>query len=350
MSCSTKAAVEIQENSPGNAAGRDAEMGDEAAVAPGSGDRSAAIEQQRHRLRRALPQRLRQQQPDHAPAPPRRTETAATKFERQPNSGLQHAAEQRRHDRRQRHDRRHARQLAGDAGALVHVAHHGARQHHRARPAERLQEARRDQQLDRGRERAGKRRQRRRSPSADQQHRPAAMPVGQRPEEHLREGEADQIDRDRELHLRGRRVAAAARCPAATPDTCRPTAARCPVSMASSSVSAKEPGRSIRRVRAISRRAGCGQRRRRLRQAVAVQVGAVHVEPGLGAVGVGADAGSPAARTAASGSSRPDAPPRARRDSRARTAARGSAARSRTARRWSSTSPSGSTGRAPRCA
>ena len=66
-------------------------------------------------------------------------QNSATKFERQPNSGLQHAADQRRDQRRERHDRGHARQLAADARALVHVAHHRARQHDRAGCADRLQ-------------------------------------------------------------------------------------------------------------------------------------------------------------------------------------------------------------------
>ena len=77
-----------------------------------------------------------------------------------------------------------------------------------------------------------------------------------------------------------------------------------------------------------------GDRRRRVfaRQAIAVQVGAVDVEPQPWRARRPGRCGSPAARTAANGSSRSDAPPRGRRDSPARTAARGSAARSTTER------------------
>ena len=184
MSCSTKAAVEIQAEQAGHAADRNAEMDDEAAVAE-----EAAIgphdRQRRHRLRRALPQRLRQQQPDHAGrhAP---KQNSATKFDRQPNSGLQHAADQRRDQRRQRHDRRHARQLARRRGRRRYMSRTTARASTIAPDAPTAwTEARRDQRLDRGRQRAGKRRQEI-DAERGEQHRLAAMAVGQRAVEHLR--------------------------------------------------------------------------------------------------------------------------------------------------------------------
>ena len=128
-----------------------------------------------------------------------------TKFERQPNAVCSTPPISGADQRRQRHDRRHARKLAADAGAFVHVAHHGARQHARARAAQRLHETRRDQRLDGECQRAG---QRRHEIDAErgEQHRPPAVAIRQRPVEHLRAGEADEIGRDRELNLRSGRI------------------------------------------------------------------------------------------------------------------------------------------------
>ena len=53
--------------------------------------------------------------------------------------GLQHAADQRRDQRRQRHDRAISDSSRPDARAVIQVAHHGARQHDAAGAAERLQ-------------------------------------------------------------------------------------------------------------------------------------------------------------------------------------------------------------------
>ena len=85
----------------------------------------------------------------------------------------------------------------------------GARQHARARAAQRLNEARGDQRLDGKRQRAGQRRHQIDAERGDQ-HRPPAVAIRQRPVEHLRAGKPDQIGRDRQLHLRRRRIEQAA--------------------------------------------------------------------------------------------------------------------------------------------
>ena len=118
-------------------------------------------------------------------------------------AGLQHAAEQRRQHRRQRHHRADQRQFAAGARAGIKIAHDGARQHDAAGAAERLQRARRDQHLDRGRQRASKARRAIKRHGAEQ-HRLTAVPVGERTVENLADGEAEQIGGDRELRLRGR--------------------------------------------------------------------------------------------------------------------------------------------------
>ena len=88
-------------------------------------------------------------------------------------------------------------------GALVEVAHHGARQHDRAGGAERLDEPRDDQRLDAGRERADEARQGEQHEAAEQ-HGLAADPVRDRPVEELADGETEQEDRQGELRLAGR--------------------------------------------------------------------------------------------------------------------------------------------------
>ena len=117
--------------------------------------------------------------------------------------GLQHAADHRRADRRERHDGAHQRELAPRARAGIKVAHDRAREHDRARRAERLEGARRQQRLDRGRERAGERgravdRERR------AQHRNAAEAIRQRAVDDLSDRVGDHVERERELHRRGR--------------------------------------------------------------------------------------------------------------------------------------------------
>ena len=79
--------------------------------------------------------------------------------------------------------------------------------------------------------------------------------------------------------------------------------------------------------------------------AVAMQIVAGSIEPGLGALDMIADPARPPSRTAASDSSRPDARPRARRDNPAHRAARGSAARRTTTNPPRCMNPSGSTDR-----
>ena len=175
-----------------------------------------------------------------------RRRVSATKFERQPNAGLQHAADHRRDDRRQRHDRAHQRQFAAGARAGVKIAHDRARQHDRAGAADRLQRSARAISISIDvRQRTDKRRGADRSAERGQQHRLAAMPVGERAVDDLADGKADQIGRDRELHLRRRRAEQRGRCPAATADTCRSTAARCRSAPRAAAVSAKVSGRSI---------------------------------------------------------------------------------------------------------
>ena len=101
---------------------------------------------ERERLRRAPRQRLRQPAPhqrggDHADAEGH--DEVGAPAER----GLQHAADERRDDRRERHDGAHQRQLAAGARAGIEVAHDRAHHHDRARAAQRLERARRDQRL-----------------------------------------------------------------------------------------------------------------------------------------------------------------------------------------------------------
>ena len=102
---------------------------------------------------------------------------------------------------------------------------------------------------------------------------------------------------------------------------------------------------------------GSGERTRRLADgsavravgsvldAVAMQIVAVGIEPGLGALDMVADLARPPARTAPNDSSRRDAPLHGRRDNPARKAARGSAATRTTANPPRCTNPSGSTDR-----
>ena len=116
---------------------------------------------------------------------------------------LQDAAKRGRHHRRERRDRAHAGELAPGTHPLIEVADDGARQHRRAGDAERLQAAQNDQHLDRGCKHAAQadrdiERQR------GEQHRLAADMVGDRSEHDLADGEAEQVARQGELHLRHR--------------------------------------------------------------------------------------------------------------------------------------------------
>jgi hypothetical protein len=95
---------------------------------------------QREGMGRRTIHRFRQEthhQQDGAEAERRHPEERRAPAERH----LQDAAERRRHDRRERRNRAHARELAPGAGALVEVAHDGARQHRSGRNAEGLQAA-----------------------------------------------------------------------------------------------------------------------------------------------------------------------------------------------------------------
>ena len=173
--------------------------------------------------------------------------------------------------------------------ALVHVAHHGARQHARARAAHRLNEARRDQRLDGERQRAGQRRQRdrcrarRAAPAAGRGDPTAARRTPAR-------GKADEIGRDRELHLRRRRVEQAAdrrQRRQIHVDRQRPEAGQHGEQQRQREGAGTQHAEAgWRHVQAIQARGAAPV----ARHAEAVQVGAVDVEPRLGAVGVRADA------------------------------------------------------------
>jgi hypothetical protein len=113
---------------------------------------------------------------------------------------LQTATDYRRENRRDAGDRAHQRQFAPGARPGIEIAHHSARQHDGARAAEGLQKAQADQRIDRSRNGAADRGEHV-NDQRRQQHRPAAEPVGDRPVEDLPDGKAEQIARDRQLHL-----------------------------------------------------------------------------------------------------------------------------------------------------
>jgi hypothetical protein len=116
---------------------------------------------------------------------------------------LQHAAEGGRDDRRQRRDRAHAGELAAGTYALIEVAHDGPRQHRRGGDAERLQAAQRHQHLDRGGKGAAQA-HREIERERGEQHRFAPDVIGNRSVHDLADGEAEQIARQGQLHLRHR--------------------------------------------------------------------------------------------------------------------------------------------------
>ena len=118
---------------------------------------------------------------------------------------LQDAAERGRHDRCERRDRAHAGELAAGAHPLIEVTDNGARQHRCPGNAQGLQAAQGDQHFDRGCEHAAQadgdvERQR------GEQHRLAADMVGDRSKHDLADGEAQQVARQSQLHLRHRRA------------------------------------------------------------------------------------------------------------------------------------------------
>ena len=157
---------------------------------------------ERHRLLRPLLHGFRQQpyhQQDRAEAERGHAEETCAPAE----CRLQDAAERRRHDRRERRDRAHAGELAAGPHPVIEIADDGARQHRRAGDAQGLQAAQGDQHLDRGREHAAQadrdvERQR------GEQHRLAADMVGDRSKHDLADGEAEQVARQGQLHLRHR--------------------------------------------------------------------------------------------------------------------------------------------------
>ncbi len=113
------------------------------------------------------------------------------------------AADQRRQQRRGAHHQQHARQHLDRGGGIEQVAHHGARRHHAGAGAQRLEQSQAGERADRRCQGAAER-------GDGEQHqtgierRLAAEAVGQRSEESLPRGEAEEERRQGAL---GRRSA-----------------------------------------------------------------------------------------------------------------------------------------------
>ena len=187
---------------PAEADRRQRDVGEEAAVRE-----QQAVTEQHIRERQRRGRRLagfRQQPPRQRGGHP-----AGRKNEDEigapPEHGLQGAADQRADDRRQSHDHGHDRQFAAGTRTFIEVADDRARQHNGTRCAEPLDHPRGDQRPDPRRDRTGEGRQAK-DDERRHQDRLAPVAVRHRPVHDLAAGKSDQIDRDRELHLRRRGV------------------------------------------------------------------------------------------------------------------------------------------------
>ena len=117
----------------------------------------------------------------------------------------QQAADHRRHRRRDAEEDRHLRHHALRVRRREHVADDGARDHHAGAGRHALQRAVEDQLADGVRQRAAHRGQREQRHAAQHQ-RPPAQAVGQRAVEQVHDREAEQVARQRLLHLHRRRA------------------------------------------------------------------------------------------------------------------------------------------------
>ena len=142
------------------------------------------------------------------PTPSGRTEQGAQRRQ-QPEDGVPVAihedqpADQRCHGRRDAEEDRHLRHHALGIGQRKQVADDGARNHHTGARADTLQGAKEHQLTDRLRQRAAHRGQREQR-DAGQQYRAAPEAVGQRAMEEVHDREAEQVARQRLLHLHRR--------------------------------------------------------------------------------------------------------------------------------------------------
>ncbi len=153
-----------------------------------------------HRLTRQ-PGRIGFRQPERDRHQAHRAEQRQQDEDRRPaERRQQRAARHRREDRRQAHHQHQLREHLGAGHRVAQVTHHGTRYHHAGTATERLDETHADQPVHGRRKGAGQRCQGEER-HADQQRPAPPIAIGQRPVDQLTDGQADEIGRQRKLHV-----------------------------------------------------------------------------------------------------------------------------------------------------